>query len=120
MTEHSFQGITPSPLRGKVSPMCPVQCVTYVSGRSLVPCNNLAIGTRRQKAENRSLKGGGFGSHVVKLDFQALLSFYRLQPRIISTKSRLFDQVTAVTFAHEQLKSAWSWTTILATVVVSR
>src|SRR5260370_24575902 len=34
ITEHSFQGITPSPLRGKVSPMCPVQCVTYVSGRS--------------------------------------------------------------------------------------
>jgi hypothetical protein len=34
IAEHSFQGITPSPLRGKVSPMCPVQCVTYVSGRS--------------------------------------------------------------------------------------
>jgi hypothetical protein len=33
MTEHSFQGITPSP-KGKVSPMCPVQTVTYVSGRS--------------------------------------------------------------------------------------
>src|SRR5260370_32553800 len=37
ITEHSFQGITPSPLRGKVSPMCPVQCVTYVSGRSYFP-----------------------------------------------------------------------------------
>ncbi len=36
IAEHSFQGITPSPLRGKVSPMCPVQCVTYVSGRSFL------------------------------------------------------------------------------------
>src|ERR1700719_3250199 len=34
IAEHSFQGITPSPIRVKVSPMCPVQCVTYVSGRS--------------------------------------------------------------------------------------
>src|ERR1700676_4571038 len=36
ITEHSFQGITPSPLQGKVSPMCPVQCVTYFSRRSVV------------------------------------------------------------------------------------
>src|ERR1700738_1533723 len=35
IAEHSFQGITPSPFRRKVPPMCPVQCVTYVSGRSL-------------------------------------------------------------------------------------
>src|SRR5690242_613765 len=34
ITEHSFQGITPSLYREKVSPMCPVQSVTYVSGRS--------------------------------------------------------------------------------------
>jgi hypothetical protein len=32
--------------------------------------------------------------HVVKLDFQALLSFDRLQPRITSTKSRLCIQVS--------------------------
>ena len=32
MTEHSFQGIAPSPKGRKVSPMCPVQCVTYVVG----------------------------------------------------------------------------------------
>src|ERR1700731_5490641 len=34
ITEHSFQGIAPSPYGEKVLPMCPVQCVTYVSGRS--------------------------------------------------------------------------------------
>jgi len=35
IAEHSFQGITPYPYGEKVSPMCPVQCVTYVSGRSV-------------------------------------------------------------------------------------
>src|SRR5579872_6263672 len=34
MTEHSFQGISPSLLQEEVLPMCSVQCVTYVSGRS--------------------------------------------------------------------------------------
>jgi hypothetical protein len=29
-----------------------------------------------------------------------------------STKSQLFGQVAAVTFAHEQLKSAWSWAAV--------
>src|SRR5579872_3100729 len=35
MTEHSFQGISPSLLQEEVLPMCSVQCVTYVSGRSI-------------------------------------------------------------------------------------
>jgi hypothetical protein len=34
-------------------------------------------------------------THVVKFDFQALLSFDRLQARITSTKSRRFIQVAA-------------------------
>jgi len=34
-------------------------------------------------------------NHVVKFDFQALLSFDRLQARITSTKSRRFIQVAA-------------------------
>jgi hypothetical protein len=34
-------------------------------------------------------------NHVVKFDFQALLSFDRLQARINSTKSRRFIQVAA-------------------------
>src|ERR1700730_3206317 len=34
ITEHSFHGIHASPGKGKVLPMCPVQSVTYVSGRS--------------------------------------------------------------------------------------
>jgi hypothetical protein len=31
---------------------------------------------------------------------------------VTSTESRLFSQVAAVTFAYEQLKSAWSWTAV--------
>jgi len=34
-------------------------------------------------------------NHVVKFDFQALLSFDRLQARMTSTKSRRFIQVAA-------------------------
>ena len=34
-------------------------------------------------------------NHVVKFDFQALLSFDRLQARITATKSRRFIQVAA-------------------------
>jgi hypothetical protein len=34
-------------------------------------------------------------NHVVKFDFQALLSFDKLQARITSTKSRRFIQVAA-------------------------
>src|SRR5208283_785104 len=37
ITEHCFQGIPSSPYRRKVLPMCPVQCVTYVSGCSSEP-----------------------------------------------------------------------------------
>src|SRR5437660_12573562 len=53
ITEHSFQGITPSPLRGKVSPMCPVQCVTYVSGRSFLL--SIAYGTFTLSLEQRGV-----------------------------------------------------------------
>src|ERR1700684_3080688 len=47
---HSLQGITPSPLRGKVSPMCPVQCVTYVSGRSGVQAAHTYVSGRSYAA----------------------------------------------------------------------
>jgi len=46
-------------------------------------------------------------NHVVQFDFQALLSFDRLQARITSTKSRRFIQVAANDSFRVELIGIW-------------
>src|ERR1700676_1673804 len=68
IAEHSFQGIGfSSPLREKVSPVWPVRCGTYVSGRSKTAVKMPALGLLQVVIQNNMCYRSGIMSSNEKI-----------------------------------------------------